>query len=100
MGTGRPDRSRRDPLARRSSDPPLYGSLTSGSRGDGKLPIGFADQLLVAGLLYDTALTRKRFGCALRPKVDLLRVMPKIQAAQSLYHQDSPREHKTFILPL
>jgi acyl-coenzyme A synthetase/AMP-(fatty) acid ligase len=51
-----------NPLLRRLGDRPLYGSLTSGSSGAAKLPIGFADQMTLTGLHYDRILYEPVLG--------------------------------------
>jgi acyl-coenzyme A synthetase/AMP-(fatty) acid ligase len=51
-----------NPLLRRLGDRPLYGSLTSGSSGAAKLPIGFADQMTLTGLHYDRMLYEPTLG--------------------------------------
>ncbi|MBV9370817.1 MAG: acyl--CoA ligase [Alphaproteobacteria bacterium] len=51
-----------NPLLRRLGDRPLYGSLTSGSSGTAKLPIGFADQMTLTGFHYDKMLYEPTLG--------------------------------------
>lgn len=47
------------PVISNPGDRPLYGTLTSGSQAFAKIPIGYADQLSIIGMYYDSVLYSK-----------------------------------------